>query len=202
MRHLVFVIMVLVLVLNATAQEEETLFKGNFETGGFGGPVVKFTSINGQSAIMVGGRGGWIINHVLVIGGGGYGVASEINAPEGVLPLEGPLDVEFGYGGFELEYIVHPKSLVHFSFYNFIGGGATNFVKDAGPVTESSEQVGETDFLFVWEPAVNAELNVTTWFRLNAGLSYRLVTGVSQEGLENRDFSSMSAIITFKFGKF
>lgn len=77
---------------------------------------------------MVGGRGGWIINHSLVLGGGGYGVASEVDAPAGVLPLEGPLDIEVGYGGFELEYIIHPMSLVHFNIYNFIGGGATNFV--------------------------------------------------------------------------
>lgn len=202
MRHLVFFIMVLALAVNIAAQEEETLFKGDFEKGGFGGPVVKFISINGQGAAMIGGRGGWIINHSLVLGGGGYGVFTEVDAPAGVLPLEGPLDIEFGYGGFEVEYIIHPKSLLHFSIYNFIGGGATNFVKDVGPVTESNEQVGETDFMFVWEPAVNAELNVTTWFRLNAGVSYRLVTGISQEGLENRDFCGMAATVTFKFGKF
>ncbi|HEX9975350.1 MAG TPA: hypothetical protein VGD14_25075 [bacterium] len=202
MRQLVFVIMVLALAINVAAQEEETLFKGNFEKGGFGGPVVKFISIKGQSAAMIGGRGGWIINHSLALGGGGYGVASEVDAPAGVLPLEGPLDIEFGYVGFELEYIIHPKSLAHFSIYTLIGGGATNYVNDVGPVTESNEQVGETDFLFVWEPAVNAELNVTTWFRLNAGVSYRLVTGVKQEGLENRDFRGMAATLTFKFGKF
>ena len=202
MRHLVFVIMVLALALNATAQEEKTLFKGDFEKGGFGGPVVKITSIKNRTAAMIGGRGGWIINHSLVLGGGGYGVFTEVDAPKGVLTLEGPLDIEFGYGGFELEYIIHPKSLVHFSIYTLIGGGATNFVKDVGPVSESNEQVGETDFLFVWEPAVNTELNITTWFRLNAGVSYRLVTGVNQEGLENRDFCGMAATVTFKFGKF
>jgi len=203
MRQLVFVIMLVAFAVGVAAQEEQTLFKGNFEkTGGFGGPVVKFTAINNQSAVMVGGRGGWIINHSLVLGGGGYGVASEVDAPAGVLPMKGPLDIEFGYGGFELEYIIHPRSLVHFSLYTLIGGGATNFVKDVGAVTDSNEQAGESDFVFVLEPAVNAELNVTTWFHLNAGVSYRLVTGVKQEGLENRDFSGIAATLTFKFGKF
>jgi hypothetical protein len=75
-------------------------------------------------------------------------------------------------------------------------------VKDVGPVDRSNEQAGETDFLFVLEPAVNAELNVTSWFHLNAGASYRLVSGVSQEKLENSDFSGMTATLTFKFGKF
>ncbi len=204
MRRLLFVIMLLAFATNIAAQEEETLFKGDFEKGGFGGPVVKFTSIKNTNALMVGGRGGWIINHSLVLGGGGYGLVTEVDAPEGALSEseEGPLDIEFGYGGFEVEYIIHPRSLAHFSIYTLIGAGANNYVKDVGAVTESNQQVGETDFMFVLEPAVNAELNVTNWFRLNAGLSYRLVTGVSQDLLKNGDFSGMTATLTFKFGNF
>jgi hypothetical protein len=58
------------------------------------------------------------------------------------------------------------------------------------------------DVVVVFEPAVNAELNVTSWFRLNAGVSYRVATGVNQEGLRNRDFSGLAAAVTFKFGGF
>jgi len=194
--------MLLAFAANIAAQEE-TLLKSDLKSGGFGGPVVKFTAIYDQSALMIGGRGGWIINHSLVIGGGGYAVVNEVHAPEGALPFEEfPLDIEFSYGGFELEYIIHPKSLVHFSIYMLIGGGAMNYVKDVGPVIESNEQAGETDFVFVLEPAVNAELNVTKWFRLNAGISYRLVTGVEQERLKESDFNGLAATLIFKFGKF
>jgi len=201
MRTLAFVITVFVCVEN-TAAQEETLFKGDVESSGFGGPVVKFTSVHNQNALMVGGRGGWIINHSFIIGGGGYGVVTEVDAPAGVLPLEGPLDIEFGYGGLELEYVIDPKSLGHFSIYTLIGGGATNYVKDVGPVSRSNQQTGETGFFFVLEPAVNAELNVTKWFRLNAGVSYRFVTGVSQVGLKDQDFTGLTATLTFKFGSF
>jgi hypothetical protein len=201
MRYLVFTITLFAFAANVAAQEE-TLFKGGLETTGFGGPVIKYTSVHNQGAMMVGGRGGWIINHSLVIGGGGYAVVTEVDAPAGVLPLEGPLDIEFGYGGLELEYIVDPKSLGHFGIYALIGGGAINYVKDVGPVNRSNEQAGETNFVFVLEPAVNAELNVTTWCRLNAGASYRLVTGVSQSGLKNRDLNGVTATLTFKFGNF
>ena len=201
MRHLAFVIMLFAFAAGAAAQEQ-TLIKDDFEKGGFGGPVVKYTSVYGQSAVMFGGRGGWIINHSLVLGGGGYAVATEVDAPAGVLPEQGPLDIEFGYGGFELEYIIHPKSLGHFSIYTLIGGGDNHYIKDVGPVTKSKQTTGESDFVFVLEPAVNGELNITTWFRLNAGVSYRLVTGVHQEGLQNSDFSNIAAILTFKFGKF
>jgi hypothetical protein len=201
MRHLMFVGMLIMFVTNGVAQEE-TLLKGDIKSGGFGGPVIKFTSIHNQSAVMVGGRGGWIINHSLVIGGGGYGVVNEIDAPEGVLPNQGPLDIEFGYAGLELEYIFHPQSLLHFSIYTLFGGGDNHFVRDVGPVSESNQTTGESDFVFVLEPAVNAELNVTKWFRLNAGISYRLVTHVEQEELDESDFSGMAGILTFKFGKF
>ena len=201
MRHLAFVIILFAFAADVAAQEQ-TLIKSDFEKGGFGGPVVKFTSINNQSAIMLGGRGGWIINHSLVLGGGIYGVVNDVDAPEGILPLEGPLDSEFGYLGFEVEYIVHPKSLLHLNIYSLIGGGATNFVKDVGSVTKSNEQVGESHFMFVLEPAVNAELNVTTWFHLNVGVSYRVTSGVNQEGLNDGDFSNMAASLTFKFGRF
>jgi hypothetical protein len=201
MRNLMIMIVLLTFAVSAVAQEE-TLFTGNIETSGFGGPVVKLTRIYNQGAVMVGGRGGWIINHCLVIGGGGYGVVNDIDAPEGVLPLEGPLDIEFGYGGFEIEFIIHPNSISHFSFYTLVGAGGNNFVIDEGDTEESDQQVGESDFVVVVEPAINAELNVTTWFRLNAGVSYRMVTGVDQEGLDNSDFSGPSASLTFKFGRF
>jgi hypothetical protein len=201
MRHLTFAIMLFVFTAGVAAQER-TVFKDNYEKGGFGAPVVKFTWINGQSAFMFGGRGGWIINHSLVLGGGGYGVVSEVDAPEGVLPEQGPLDIEFGYGGFEMEYIFRPESLIHFGTYTLIGVGTDNLVKDVGPVTESHQTVSASDLVFVLEPGVNAELNVITWFRLNAGVSYRLVSGVNQVGLKNSDFSDAAATLTLKFGRF
>jgi len=201
MKRLLLVVTLIFFITNGMAQEE-TLVKGDVKSSGFGGPVVKYTSVYGQSALMIGGRGGWILNHSLVIGGGGYGVVNEINAPEGVLPNQGPLDIEFGYAGLELEYIFHPKSLLHFSIYTLLGGGDNHFVRDVGPVSESNQTTGESDFVYILEPAVNAELNVTKWFRLNAGISYRLVTGVEQEELDESDFSGVAGILTFKFGKF
>jgi len=171
-------------------------------TGGFGGPVLKYTGVNGQTAFMLGGRGGWILNHRLCLGGGGYGVFTEVDAPESTLPLEGPLDIEFGYGGFEIEYIVHHNDLLHYSFYALLGGGASNFVRDEGAVTESNQQAGETDFMLVFEPAVSGEMNVTQKFHLNAGLSYRLTAKGGQQGLKNGDYCGLTASLTFKFGNF
>jgi hypothetical protein len=200
MYHFIY-LMILLMIADVIAQEQ-TLLKDENENGGFGGPVLKFTNINKQNAIMIGGRGGWILGHSLVLGGGGYAVINEIDAPLNALPLEGPLDIEFGYIGFEIEYIFDPLSLYHIGFYTLLGGGATNFVKDVGPVSSSNEQAGETAFMFVMEPAVNAELNMTEWFRLCVGISYRMTIGADQEMLDNGDFSGVNGTLTFKFGKF
>ena len=53
------------------AQEVETVLTEPTSHGGFGGPVMAFTSIRGVFGVMLGGRGGWIINHQFVIGGRG-----------------------------------------------------------------------------------------------------------------------------------
>lgn len=58
------------------AQEAETLLGGGTTSGGFGGPATAFTTIHGDFAILVGGRGGWIVNHSFVLGGAGYGLAT------------------------------------------------------------------------------------------------------------------------------
>ncbi|MBP1648151.1 MAG: hypothetical protein H6Q30_1596 [Bacteroidetes bacterium] len=194
-----FTIFILLTALGATVfAQEETLLTSDHETGGFGGPVAKFTRINGQNALMLGGRGGWIVDHSFVIGGGAYGVATEVDAASNILPEQGPLNIDFSCFGLEVEYIFRPDSLVHLSLYALVGGGAVRFVKDRAQDT----QVDETDLAFVFEPTANAELNLTTWCRIMAGVSYRIVAGVTQIGLTNRDFTGPSASLTVKFGSF
>jgi len=43
---------------------------------------------------------------------------------------------------------------------------------------------------------------VTGWFRLGAGVSYRVVAGVGENGLENGDLSGFAGTLAFKFGTF
>ncbi|MGE5805390.1 MAG: hypothetical protein ACM34M_06320 [Ignavibacteria bacterium] len=182
--------------------QEETLIEFGDQTGGFGGPVAKFTSINSRGAIMLGARGGWIFDHSFVVGGGIYTLVSEVDAPENILPAQGPLDIDFSYFGLEAEYVLQPSSLIHYNFYLFVGAGAVRFLKDVGSFSKNNTQVEETDLTFVLEPAANAELNVTDWCRVMAGVSYRITTGVTQVGLKNSDFTGLAASLTAKFGSF
>jgi hypothetical protein len=58
------------------------------------------------------------------------------------------------------------------------------------------------DAVFVMEPTVGVEMNITTFFRLGFGASYRYVSGVNIYGLTNKELSDVTGTITLKFGTF
>lgn len=183
-------------IISAFAQEE-TLISGPIESGGFGGPVLKVGSFNGEAAILVGGRGGWIINHSFIIGGGGYGLANNVKAK--VLGPYGERYLNFGYGGLELEYVSNPDRLINYSFQTLIGAGGLGW-RDEDIHTGMSNS--DSDTFFIVEPGINATLNVTPYFRISGGVSYRYVSGVQSPASSNADLSGPSGVLTFRFGKF
>ncbi|HPG37824.1 MAG TPA: hypothetical protein PLP19_07540 [bacterium] len=185
------------------AADEETLLGGDFTSGGFGGPVVKVSQVNNETAVLMGGRGGWIINHSLILGGGGYGLVNEIEAP-GVFINGRQANLQFGYGGFEIEYVAHPMELLNYSVYLLIGGGSVeNTIWDNDyDDDEYDDYDSHQDNIYVVEPAVNVTLNVTSFFRVSGGVSYRYVTGVDIAGTSNEELTQPSYNLTFRFGKF
>jgi len=207
MKKLFVILMLTVLSLPALAQEE-TLIEGNVEHGGYGAPVVKFTNVKGEFAVLAGGYGGWFINHTFLVGIGGYGLATRINASEAAQLKYGEeeqLKVMFGYGGAVLEFVGNSNKLVHYSVSTLIGAGGIAYTeRDHYDYDENDEEdhMGPSDAVFVLEPALNVELNVASFFRINAGAGYRMVTGVNLTGLKNSDLSGPSATLAFKFGLF
>jgi len=193
-------LVVLVLILSVTTPvmaRDETLVKGRIDSGGFGAPVVKFAQMNGEFALLVGGRGGWIIDHSFVIGGGGYGLVNNIRVDrldDGSAPR-----FDLGYGGFEMEYVHHSRKLMHFTICALIGAGSVKYRDEDlwDLLFDDSE-----DVFFIAEPSANLMLNVTTYFRVGIGASYRFVTGIELEGLDEGDLSGPSANLLMKFGDF
>lgn len=196
MKTIAILATLLFLAFPVLAQEEETLIKGDVEHGGFGGPVVKLGSLNGESGVLVGGRGGWIINHAFILGGGGYGLVTNVKAK--TLGPNGERYLEFGYGGLELEYIPESNKLIHLSFMTLIGGGGVGWRDDNEPMSFRRE----SEAFFIVEPAVQATLNVTPFFRISAGVSYRYVSGLDSKVSSNADLSGPSGVLTLRFGKF
>lgn len=195
-------LLLIIFVIGSTlaAQEETLLGDGEIVHGGFGGPVVKFTSINNQFALLVGGRGGWILNHQLVIGGGGYGLVNEVKANESFFGTRYLMNM--GYGGFEIEYILDPNKVLHGSIYLLLGGGAINHRNPYNHDWPDLDWDKNADVFFIAEPALNLELNIVTFMRVNLGVSYRFISGVEKYDFKNSDLAGASALLTFKFGKF
>ena len=179
---------------SVAAQSGRTLVDSNIESGGFGGFATKFTSMQGDFAVLLGGRAGWIINRTLVLGGGGYGVVSDLWT-DVYDQYNRPGKLQMGYGGFDMEVLLRSDDLVHLTLQGLIGGGGVTYRFD--PVHPTS-----WDAVFVAEPGVNLELNVTHFMRVSVGGSYRFVQDVDLVGVTNQDLSNWAGTLLFKFGVF
>lgn len=202
MKTFLFFSMLIVISIPVYAAEKTLFENGDVEYGGFSGPVVKFTTIHNKNAWLVGGRCGWIVNHTFIIGGGGYGLATDIRASgEAHKIYPGKyLEMEMAYGGMEFEYVCMSDRLLHFSLYSLIGVGNIGYGDES--FSDEDMDFDKKDTVFVIEPALNGTLNITRWFRISAGLSYRMITDFQLAGVDKNDVSGLSATMTFRFGKF
>lgn len=198
MRHVLMALAMLWVPAAGVAQETQTLLGGDIRHGGFAGPVVKFTEIDGEFGVLVGGRGGWIINDSFVIGAGGYGLANEDQFDDYVDVRGDAQRLVMGYGGLELEYISRPNEVAHVSLAVLIGAGGTLW----DPIRSPHDVDEDVDAFFITEPALNVLLNVTKHFRIGFGGSYRFVDDVELPGLRADDISGPAGVLTFKFGGF
>ena len=179
----------------ASAQDEQ-LISDKIESGGFGGPVWKVMRLNGEAAFISGGRGGWIINHTFVIGGGGYGTMMDVGTGMIRPDSDEKLYLRMEYSGLELEYIHRSNKVAHWTVLALIGGGRLE-LREHDP-----DRAVSKDNFFVADANVNAEINVLKWMRVNAGAGYRLVIGADAEDLSDGDLGGPEAQVTVKLGSF
>lgn len=204
----IFLSILMLLAFTGASLAEQTLLTGRVVHGGYGGPVAKFTNFNGEFGVLAGGEGGWILNHTFMIGGGGYGLATDHQASSVPADFPWALDetrMEFGYGGVILSYIGHSDQVLHPTFSMLIGGGAVNVGRDYEHDWLESQDTGDqryADRFFVFEPSASAELNLVSFMRLDVGAGYLLISGVNHWGLTNSDVSGVTGSATLKFGKF
>ena len=117
MKSILSVFLGILVTVSPLAAQEETLFSGDVEFGGFGGPVVKCSQINNKNALLVGGRGGWIIDHRITIGGGGYGLVTKVPTISSQVDGADAPSLGMGYGGLEVGYVYNSDRLIHPAFH-------------------------------------------------------------------------------------
>jgi len=198
---------------NYNSQEEfidstdmDKLKKEIRELGGYGGPWIFFSSVDGQPALFYGGCGGIVISHSWVIGGAGCRLMTDIEADNPVdsnFPSQAPPPnhrvkyLNMGYGGLFLEGIWDYQKKWHATTRILIGGGGIN-LRDEGDEVDTGKETG----FFIIEPAVGIEFNLTEYFRMASGLAYRrlFVDELAQFNADN--LSGFSFFMQFKIGRF
>jgi len=168
------------------AQRDETLFKNARLVGAFGGPMLEFSKLDGETRTFSGGGGGIVISNFFV---GAYGMGTTdyqrwIDS--------GNFNIDMGHGGFWVGYFAPKHKLIHPYASAKVGWGATNI-----------DDNGFDDAIFVLTPEVGVELNVARWFRIAATANYRWVDGINAgSSFSSSDLSSFGAGLTFRFGWF
>jgi hypothetical protein len=186
------------------AEETETFLREKLEIKGFGSPIVKLTQVHNEFDLMIGARGAVLLNRALAIGIGGYSLASSIHVSD---PQS---NFEMEYAGLILEFVFPSDKLVHLSASTLIGWGNLNNAANRNwmydPYYDDSRYYANynlvDDSFMVIEPELDFELNMTTFFRLGLGISYRYISGVGLMPLTNADLKGLATVFTFKVGKF
>lgn len=194
MKKNVVVLAALLLSVSISAQVQ-TLVNSDFTSGGYGGPVFKVGLFSGNAGIMSGGRGAWVINQRIGIGGGGYSTLYDVGTGK-LSSNNKQLFTDLNYGGFELEYYHNVSDLIHWTIQATIGAGTVKLLEH-GP----NLVIGK-DNIFLLEPSFNAEVNILPWFRIGLGAGYRATMGLNIDGISTSDLNGPSGQITFKFGIF
>ena len=181
----------------------QTIFNPNSGSGGYGAFTIGYTTINGRDALLMGGRGEWVIGHGFGLGGGGYGFVND--------PIYSPLDnlnysLAGGYGGLIMEPIIFGWYPVHVSIPILIGAGGVASTSYSGDWHDPYEYwdgyLEDAVAFFVTEVRVELEFNLVRFFRLAVFGGYRYTSDIIMEKTAPDALRAWTGGMTFKFGSF
>ncbi|RPI44586.1 MAG: hypothetical protein EHM46_02670 [Bacteroidetes bacterium] len=183
--------------------EVQTLFNPNAGSGGYGAISLGYTSIAGRDAILMGGRGEWIIGHGFGLGVGGYGFLNDA-------VYDAAQDLNFalagGYGGLVMEPIILGWFPVHVAVPVLIGAGgvaSTSFTADWNdPYEYWDGYLEDAAGFFVAEAGLELEFNLVRFFRLSLFGTYRYTSDIIMETTPEDALRGWNYGITMKFGSF
>ena len=176
------------------------------DLNGFGAMDLKVGDFIGERALLMGAYGGFIINRRYLLGLAGYGLLTEVQF-DGTIPGETtnkPLNLHGGYGGVLIGWTIAPRELIHISLPVILGVGAVEVSDEDFFVNNpaDSEFTIENSAFFIVEPGIELEFNITKFFRVGAGATYRHIAGTELTNIADGDLKGFSGLISFRFGRF
>ena len=188
-KMLFFVVGLALAAMTVTAAPVQALVNDEEANWGFFiRPELKITPIKSQTTELAGGILGTSVGRALYLGVGGYTLVNSVNADSGALKLKA---FDIWYVGAHADYTLFSTELFHGSLSGFLGGGQANNSATAA----SSESAN----LFVAEPDINLEFNLTSTLELGVGIGYRFVNGSDLDKLSNSDLSSWVGTVFFRW---
>jgi hypothetical protein len=166
-------------------------------TSGFGGFMIGFTPVEGNIKAMSGGGGAILINNAFYLGGYGMGMAEDLVVESNSIDYA----VDYSHGGLMLGFVVLPSRMTHLGLSSKIGWGEITFNEYN---SRGTGFVGGriTDNVFILNPQAELEVNMTSWFKINANVGYQLANGVNNFYYTGNDFNGATFGLSFLFGWF
>jgi hypothetical protein len=204
----------LLLIISACAFSQEAEFEhyrnneiktllGHNRTGGaYFVFTTGYSVINDKHAVLFGGRFGWLPARSLGVGLGATGFINEYHYEPAI---DKDVFLAGGYGGLYIEPVLFGKSPVHLSFPVLLGAGGISYVSKEAD--HNNNFIEDTEAFLLAEPAAEIELNLTKFFRLAVGATYRLPASFKTNNsvLTKASASSLKGLsytLSLKFGKF
>jgi hypothetical protein len=186
----------------------QTIFNQTSPVGWWIAPEFSYTMIDKKSTCLAGLSGGIIINHNFSIGLAGIGILTNSNLKFTGVNDTADVYLYGGYGGLILEYRINPVQPVNIAFPLLIGGGGAAYSTwgpnnwNTSPPNDQNDNVYNWDSYFVLEPGVVVGINLLKFMRLDAGVTYRLVQGLSLPETGTNMMNGFNAKLSLKFGRF
>lgn len=184
------------------SRDMQTLLGRDRAGGGYASFTTGYSNIDGKHAVLFGGRFSWIASHSIGIGLGATGFINEFHYEPS---LDKDVFLTGGYGGIFIEPILLPRFPVHLSFPILIGAGGISYISKDMEVNDNL--VEDSNVFILIEPSAELELNLTKFFRIAFGASYRMPSqfDVGLPGTYSIDVESLKTVsytVTLKLGKF
>jgi hypothetical protein len=158
--------------------------------GGFVQLDARFGDMMGEFAAFAGARAAVLLKRRVYIGLGGAGLATDNAVVPG--PTPGTTHpIRMGYGGLLIGYVIPTNSFVEITTDVLVGAGGVKL-----------RDVDTDDAIFVFEPSVGIELNLSRVARLGFGAGYRFVGDTDLPGVEDSDLRGFTGTAAIKVGWF
>jgi hypothetical protein len=198
MKKVIGVLGLILLTFSVSAQLDNLLLSGEKETshiGGFGGSIMLTSPVNSKFGLNLGGGGGIILNDFYL---GVFGMHQQTQSLVDLGSTNVNQEVNLNYGGLWLGYSFKDSWLLHPYVGLRSGLGILEMHDRDNPTIELIQ-----GSMVVLTPEIGFEFNVNSWMRISSTAGYRWLSEFDNRKLNNnKDYSGMTANLTFRFGLF